>query len=142
FSPRGACPALSLTADARVWRWRRSRRRHGGNDIVQNRGELVDSRLVGDEVLADFEDDMRQAGRPGMALDGEVAWVLQTLAAVRFIVADNKPCAPQPRHHRFGNTRIGIPQNADFPGALPAFEHRREAVNGIYDRRLAQLRQP
>src|SRR5699024_11895786 len=95
-----------------------------------------------DEVLSDFYDVMHHAGRPSMSLDGEVAWVLQTLAALRFIVADNKPCAPQPRHHRFGNTRIGIPQNADFPGALPAFEHRREAVNGIYDRRLAQLRQP
>ena len=74
-------------------------------------GESVCFFLGGDEILAGLDEE---AGEPA-ARYFLVQRIAPERANIGFVVADTEPVAGQRRDQGFGETRIGVPQNSDFP---------------------------
>src|SRR5258708_19808223 len=85
-----------------------------------------------DQVLPDLDQRVRDADVFDMARHGVAVAIL---AGIRLIVTDDDAGhSPQPPHQRTGEPVVAVPQDAEMPRALYAFEHRREAVDRDYDR--------
>ena len=80
-----------------------------------------------DQILADLNQDMGQAPGHGMLEQGVTVAIARRIG---LIVADRNTLRPQPRHQGPCQTRIGVPEDADLPRPLHAFDHRGKAVHG------------
>src|ERR1700730_12664084 len=80
-------------------------------------GEGGGVRVGGDEILACLDEE---AGKSA-ACDGLLQRIAHERAIIGFVVADQKPVLGQRRDQGFGETRIAVPQNSDFPRSWPRF---------------------
>src|SRR5688500_9741535 len=85
---------------------------------MQDARPLLLPTFIGDQVLADLEQRMREAQRFGMSLDG----IAMAIAArVGLIVADHEVrLVGETPHQRHWHARVLVPQHADMPGPLEA----------------------
>src|SRR5262249_26968428 len=100
-------------------------------------GPLALALLVGDEILTDFELDMRQATLLAVGRDAVVG---QVADKIRLVVADDQvTLTAEEVEHDLRQSRIAVVQNADMPRPRDFLENGSEAVHGDEDRRAAFL---
>jgi len=96
--------------------------------------------VVGDEVLADFKFDVKQAASLAMRRNRVIRRIAH---AIGFVVTDDKPLfAFQQRLQDLGEARIMVVEHSSMPGPRHAHENRGEAMHRDQRDRLARLSPP
>lgn len=101
----------------------------------ENAGPFSLPAVVGDEVLADFDQRVRQAAALAVHRDGVVGRVADEIWLV--IADDEIGHLAQEREQAMGQAHIAIVKERNMPRARDAFEHGRKAVQGDQRRGLA-----
>ena len=90
------------------------------------------------QVLPHFDRDVRQPGRFGMVVDGEV---MRMAAGIGLVVTDAHPVGgAQAPHQRYRDARILVPHDADMPRPDHLGKNRRAGMNRDHHRHDLPLR--